>query len=427
MRSRTDKSIDPESANPHSSRRRQFLQTAGALTLASSSAKVWALPAARGTKLLTVMMRGGYDAANFLVPITSEDYYAARPTIAIARPNSGAADAAIAIDEHWGLNPGVQAHFLPLYQAKQALLIPYSGNLSAPRSHFEAQDLMEQGLAPNTLHATHQSGWMGRLIERLGTGGTGDAGISFTRNLALSMKGPMLVPNIALANGKATRSNPAHDAAMHVLYRGSPLEQLVEEGIATQNTVADTLNQPDKLQQEMTTASRGAPDPAAFEKQMSAIARLMRTHQAYSIGFVDVGGWDTHVAQGNGRGQLTRKLEDLSAGLAAYAREMGPAWNHTIVLVISEFGRTFKENGNQGTDHGHGTVMWVLGGGLRGGRLAGRQEPLTNRMLNEQRDLPVYNDYRGVAAEAIETLYGLSAKDMNYILPGAPKLGLKLV
>ncbi len=426
MHSPINKSINPESANPHSSKRRRFLQTAGALTLTSASAKVWAVPAARGVKLLTVMMRGGYDAANFLVPITSDDYYAARPTIAVARPGSGA-DAAVAIDGHWGLNPGVQAHFLPMYQAKQALLIPYSGNLSAPRSHFEAQDLMEQGLAPDILHATHQSGWMGRLIERLSADRSGDAGISFTRNLALSMKGPVLVPNIALVNGKAVRNNPAHDAAMRVLDRGSPLEQLVDEGIATQDTVAATLNQPDKLQQEMAAASRGAPDPAAFEKQMSAIARLMRTHQAYSVGFVDVGGWDTHVAQGNGRGQLARKLGDLSAGLAAYTREMGPAWNHTIVLVISEFGRTFKENGNQGTDHGHGTVMWVLGGSLRGGRLAGRQEPLTNRMLNQQRDLPVYNDYRGVAAEAIETLYGLSAKDMNYILPGAPKLGLRLV
>ena len=427
MSSFTDKSTGPESKDPQSSTRRRFLRATGALTLTSSSAKVWALPAARGAKLLTVMMRGGYDAANFLVPITSEDYYVARPRIAVARPNSGAADAAIPIDEHWGLNPSVQAHFLPLYQAKQALLVPYSGNLSAPRSHFEAQDLMEQGLAPNALHATHQSGWMGRLIERLGANGTGDAGISFTLNLALSMKGSVLVPNISLANGKTLRSNPAHDATMRVLYRGSRLEQLVEEGIATQDTVAATLNRPDHLQQEMVAASRGAPDPAAFEKQMSAIARLMRVNQAYSIGFVDVGGWDTHVGQGNGKGQLARKLGDLSAGLATYAREMGPAWNHTIVLVISEFGRTFKENGNQGTDHGHGTVMWVLGGGLRGGRLAGRQEPLTKRMLNEQRDLPVYNDYRGVAAEAISTLYGLSGKDLSYILPEAPKLGLKLV
>ncbi|MEO6959952.1 MAG: DUF1501 domain-containing protein [Burkholderiaceae bacterium] len=427
MRSPIDPSIDRTVANPHSPRRRRFLQEAAALALASSSASVWALPATRGAKLLTVMMRGGYDAANFLVPITSDDYYAARPTIAVARPNSGSPDAAVAIDEHWGLNPGVEKHFLPLYHARQALLVPYSGNLSAPRSHFEAQDLMEQGLSPGTLHTSYRDGWMGRLIARLGANHTGNVGISFTRNLALSMRGPVLVPNIALMNGTALRSNPNHEAAMRALYRGSSLEHLIEEGLATQDTVAATLNQPDKLQKEMSAASRGAPDPAAFEKQMSAIARLMRAHEAYSVGFVDVGGWDTHVAEGNGKGQLAHKLGDLSAGLAAYAREMGPAWKDTIVLVISEFGRTFRENGNGGTDHGHGTVMWVLGGSVRGGRLAGRQEPLSNRTLNEQRDLPVYNDYRGVAAEAIGALYGLGAKDMNYVLPGAAKLRLGLV
>ncbi|GAB2909604.1 DUF1501 domain-containing protein [Paralcaligenes ginsengisoli] len=407
--------------------RRDFLKAASALALLSSSAKVWAVPSARGARLLTVMMRGGYDAANFLVPISSEDYYAARPRIAVARPDPRNPEAALALDEHWGLNPAVKEHFLPLYQAGQALLVPYSGNSGAPRSHFEAQDLMELGLASGNPHPNHRSGWMGRLIERLGVAHSGGSGISFTQNLALSMKGNVAVPNIALSGGTVARSKPRHDAEMQQLYRGSSLEKLLDEGIATRQTVASTLDAPDTLQKEMIAASRGAPDASAFEKQMHSIARLMRTQQAYSVGFVDVGGWDTHVGEGNGKGQLSGKLGNLSKGLAAYAREMGPAWRHTMVLVISEFGRTFRENGNQGTDHGHGTVMWVLGGGLRGGRLAGRQEPVTNSMLNEQRDLPVYNDYRGVAAEAIAALYGLGARDLDYILPGAPRLKLALV
>jgi uncharacterized protein (DUF1501 family) len=145
----------------------------------------------------------------------------------------------------------------------------------------------------------------------------------------------------------------------------------------------------------------------------------MRDNSAYSIGFVDVGGWDTHVNQGAAEGALAANLAGLANGLAAFAREMGARWKSTVVVVMSEFGRTFRENGNRGSDHGHGNTLWVLGGGIAGGRIAGRQVALTEATLFQNRDLPVLNDYRSVLAHLFARMYGLGDAALGRVLPGA--------
>jgi uncharacterized protein (DUF1501 family) len=145
----------------------------------------------------------------------------------------------------------------------------------------------------------------------------------------------------------------------------------------------------------------------------------MRAKSAYSIGFVDVGGWDTHVDQGASQGALATNLEGLAAGLNAFAAEMGPLWPGTVVVVLSEFGRTARENGNRGTDHGHGNTLWVMGGGIAGGRVAGAQVAFDEAHLFQNRDVPVLNDYRSVLAHLFARMYDLGGAQLERVLPGA--------
>ena len=175
----------------------------------------------------------------------------------------------------------------------------------------------------------------------------------------------------------------------------------------------------------MVAASRNAITAKGFEGEARRIARLMR--ERYHLGFVDVGGWDTHVGQGAGSGYLANRLAELGKGLAAYADEMGPAWNDATVLVISEFGRTFKENGNRGTDHGHGSVYWVLGGSVRGGRVAGEQVAVAPGSLFQNRDYPVLNEYRNMMGGLFARLHGLSPAQVQQVFPGSMPRDIGLV
>ena len=155
------------------------------------------------------------------------------------------------------------------------------------------------------------------------------------------------------------------------------------------------------------------------------MAGLMRDR--FNLGFIDVGGWDTHVNQGGAQGQLANLLGNLGSGIAGFAEEMGPAWDKTVVVVVSEFGRTFRENGNRGTDHGHGTVFWVLGDGVNGGRIAGEQQALTATTLFQNRDYPVLNDYRSVLGGLFARMYGLNAAAVARVFPGTQGADLRLV
>ena len=147
----------------------------------------------------------------------------------------------------------------------------------------------------------------------------------------------------------------------------------------------------------------------------------------FDIGFLDVGGWDTHVGEGGATGYLAGRLEELGRGLAAFAEEMGPTWHSTVVVVLSEFGRTFRENGNRGTDHGHGSVYWVLGGAVHGGRIGGEQALLTQATLFQNRDYPVLNEYRAVLAGLFARMYGLDVAKLDKVLPGTRPRDLGLV
>jgi uncharacterized protein (DUF1501 family) len=203
------------------------------------------------------------------------------------------------------------------------------------------------------------------------------------------------------------------------MYEGHHLQTEVENGLQLRQDVARMMDQ------EMKDANRDAIAPKGFELEARRIGRLMR--EQYRIGFIDVGGWDTHVNEGGAQGALATGIASLGQGLAALAQELGPEWRSTLVAVISEFGRTFRENGNHGTDHGHGSVYWLLGGSVRGGRIAGQQVRVERASLFQDRDYPVLNEYRAVLAGLFQRAWGLSTEQLAHVFPAAMPVDLDLV
>lgn len=400
--------------------RRHYLQAlgAGALGLATASAQVAAAPRAGDARLLLVFLRGGYDCASLLVPTSSSFYYESRPNIAIARP--GAEGGALELTSDWGLHPVLADSMLPLYQRRELAFVPFAGTDDLSRSHFDTQDSIELG-QPLSGRRDYGSGFLNRLAAELGARRTTAAPMAFTSTLPLVLRGTVDVPNTALAAAAGKAGVDERQAGLiGMMYRSTALAGPVAEGFATQGEVARSM------QGEMDAASRDALSTKGFEGTARRMARLMQTR--YHLGFVDVGGWDTHVGQGNATGALANRFEELGRGLAGFADEMGAtAWKNTVVVVISEFGRTFRENGNRGTDHGHGTVFWVLGGGVAGGRIAGEQQALSATTLFQNRDHPVLNDYRAVLGGLFGRMYGLNATALARVFPGARAGDLKLV
>ncbi|MFN9473180.1 DUF1501 domain-containing protein [Acidovorax sp.] len=397
--------------------RRHYLQALGASALGLATAQVAAAPRAGDARLLLVFLRGGYDCASLLVPTGSSFYYESRPNIAIARP--GEDGGALELTSDWGLHPVLADSMLPLYQRRELAFVPFAGTDDLSRSHFDTQDSIELG-QPLGGRRDYGSGFLNRLAAELGARRTTAAPMAFTSTLPLVLRGTVDVPNTALAAAAGKAGVDERQAGLiDMMYRSTALARPVAEGFATQGEVARSM------QGEMDAASRNALSTKGFEGTARRMARLMQTR--YHLGFVDVGGWDTHVGQGNATGALANRFEELGQGLAGFAQEMGPAWKNTVVVVVSEFGRTFRENGNRGTDHGHGTVFWVLGGGVAGGRIAGEQQALTATTLFQDRDHPVLNDYRAVLGGLFGRMYGLNATALARVFPGARATDLRLV
>ena len=362
----------------------------------------WYLEASK-TRLLFVFMRGGYDATSLLVPISSQYYYQVRPNIAISKPSADL-NAALPIDSDWGLHPALRDSIYPLFTAGQAVFVPFAGTEDISRSHFETQDSIELGQALDRTR-DYRSGFLNRLAQTL----TSDraSAISFTDQLPLVMQGGVQLPNMALRSIAKPSVDARQAKLISAMYDGSALSQQVRDGFAVREDVMK------EMIGEMDAANRNAITAKGFELEARRIAKLMK--DKYNIGFVDVGGWDTHVGQGGATGYLAGRLDELGRGLAGFAQEMGPDWKDTVVIVVSEFGRTFRENGNRGTDHGHGTVYWVLGGDIQGGKVHGEQVRLEQSTLFQNRDYPVLNEYRAMFGGLLSRMYGLNAAQVEHI------------
>jgi uncharacterized protein (DUF1501 family) len=399
-------------------KRRQFLLAAATAAVAapsmSFSGKLFAAPA-NAPRFLLVFLRGGYDSNNLLVPYSSDFYYESRPTLAIARPDAYNTNSAMGLDSNWGLNPVLRDSIYPLWQKRQVAFVPFAGTDDMSRSHFETQDNIESG-EPTEQRSNYRSGFMARLSGQMST----VPSIAFTDALPLSFQGSGRdIPNISLRGNPKPVYDERQAGILAGMYRNTQLASAAADGLELRQTVSK------ELQDEMMKANRGAPNAKNFADETQRIATMMRDQ--YRLGFVDVGGWDTHVNQGNVTGQLANNLANLGKGLAAYADALGDEWNNTVVVVVSEFGRTFRENGNKGTDHGHGTVYWVLGGKVNGGRIAGQQVAVNAQSLLQNRDYPVLNNYRDVLAGLMGRMWGLSGGQMQSVFPGAKPRDLQLV
>ncbi len=394
-------------------RRRELLKLGAALPALATVGRLFAAPTSPA-RFLLVFLRGGYDCANLLVPYSSSYYYETRPHIAVARPDAASANAALALDASWALTPIVRETLLPLFQRRQLSFIPFAGTDDLSRSHFETQDSIELG-EPSQGQHNFASGFMARLVQVLG----GGEPIAFTDSLPLVFHGGADVPNVALRGIGKPAFDERQTSLLTSMYAESHLESAVADGLELRQEVAVAMAE------EMRAANRGAINTKGFALEAERMGKLMR--DTYRLGFVDVGGWDTHVNEGGAQGALANNLDNLSRGLVSFAETMGAQWQDTVVVVVSEFGRTFRENGNSGTDHGHGSVYWVLGGSISGGRIVGEQRPVARATLFQDRDYPVLNDYRAVLGGLFRALWGLSPAQLEQVFPAARAVDLKLV
>lgn len=385
----------------------------------SAFAAVGESRAAAPPRLVVIFLRGAVDGLSVVAPYADDAYYAARSSIALARP--GAEGGLLDLDGRFGLHPAL-APLMPLWQAGQLGFVQACGSPDETRSHFDAQDYMESG-TPGRKSTT--DGWLNRLLGAMPADSTGAP--SATR--AVSM-GPVLpricagrntVANIPLgaAAGKPTLlDRPQVADAFGRLYGGDDaLSRAFRESRQSHQEVMRSLN-PDNLDREMQAASNGAPLPNGFPDNAARLATLMRNDARVQLAFMDLGGWDTHANQGAATGQLANRLGPLGQGLSALATRLGPVWADTMVVVMSEFGRTVRQNGNSGTDHGHGNLLWLLGGKVAGGKVHGRWPGLEDRALHDGRDLAVTTDFRQVLAAIGERHLRLPDGRLAEVFPG---------
>jgi uncharacterized protein (DUF1501 family) len=400
--------------------RRNLLAMSLASGVLTAGGRAFAVPAVRETRLLVIFLRGAYDAANIVVPVASDFYYEARPSIAIARPDPANPKAAVPLDADWGLHPALADSLYPLWQKRQIAFVPFAGTDDMSRSHFETQDTIELG-QPIGGDRDYRSGFMGRLAGIIGSSHP----IAFSSQVPIAFHNSALqVPNLAVTSVTKPIFDVRQQAVIEAMY-ATPAAQALAPQVAVQQGFAVREEAYSSLQDEMAKSGRGAVNARGFEVQARRMGALMRDR--FNLAFLDVGGWDTHTNQGGADGQLASKIGDLGRGLAAFAQESGPNWQNTTVIVISEFGRTFHENGDKGTDHGHGSVYWVLGGSVRGGRVTGPQVRLSDETLNQQRDLPVLTDYRALLGGIFARHYGLRPAQVSRVFPQARPVDLDLL
>jgi uncharacterized protein (DUF1501 family) len=366
--------------------------------------------AAGKKKLVVVFQRGACDGLNVVVPYKEPNYYAMRPTIGIAQKDL------MDLDGFFGLHPAM-ASVKPLFDQGHLAMVQAAGSPDPSRSHFDAQDYMESG-TPGVKSTV--DGWLNRALqvepERVKP--------SVFRAVALGPEVPRTlagrVPAIAVANladfsvaGKGAVAE-GESSAFQAMYDESSDALL-------HGTGADTFEAVKMLKATNPAAyvpAAGVEYPkSAFGNSLKQVAQLLKANLGVEAAFSDVGGWDTHQNQGGSEGQLAGRLRDFSDTIAAFWKDMGDEAENVTLVTMSEFGRTARQNGTGGTDHGHANVMFVLGGQVKGGKVYGKWPGLANEQLNEGRDLVVTTDFRNVLGEAAYKTLGV--RKLDAVFPGA--------
>jgi uncharacterized protein (DUF1501 family) len=369
------------------------------------SAPSWLLRAAaqEETKrkiLIAIFQRGAADGLNIVVPFSEKRYYDLRPTIAIPAP--GKQNGVIDLDGRFGLHPALQ-QLKPLWDGGQLALIQATGSPDPGRSHFEAQDQMESGMPGRTL----DDGWLNRALA------PSTAETSPVRAIAVGAKMPRTLrgQRNAIAVGDLQQFQVRNQDAAGILesmYSATADTQLKTQGKET----FEALKMIESINKTQYTPANGAQYAGEFGNGLRQIARLIKSNVGVEAAFAEIGGWDHHT---NETGQLGPLLTQFGNSLAAFAKDMGDRMQDIVLVTMSEFGRTVAEDGTNGTDHGHGNVMFVLGGPVLGGKVYGRWPGLEVEQLFEKRDLAVTTDFRDVLGELVR---GHLGQKTDQVFPG---------
>ncbi len=381
-------------------------------------------PGTRTKRLVVIFQRGAADGLNIVVPHAETSYYTMRPTINI--PKKSVLD----LDGFFGLHPSMSS-FESLWKQKHLAIVHAAGSPDPTRSHFDAQDFMESG-TPG-VKAT-DDGWLNRALRELpaaqslteesasGKSGASASDTSAFRAIALGPSLPRILsgkePAVALNNlndfsigGKNPKAVPISNT-FEAMYANSVDAVMHGTGQETFDAVK-MLRAADPA--KYTPASGANYPKGRFGDSLRQLAQLIKANLGVQVAFADIGGWDHHVNEGSTQGQIANVLGDFSQSIAAFWTDLGDLGEDTVVVTMSEFGRTARENGNRGTDHGHANVMFVLGGPVRGGKVYGRWPGLDQSQLYEGRDLAVTTDFRLVLSEAVSQYLG--NHDLKNVFP----------
>lgn len=367
----------------------------------------------RRKTLIAIFQRGAVDGLNMVVPFGESSYYDARPSIAIPKPAASNAESAIDLDGFFGLHPSMRP-FKSLWDSKRLAIVHASGSPDNSRSHFDAQDYMESA-TPGVKSTA--DGWLNRYLQsKKDPRETSFRAVSMTRT----------TPRVLMGRAQSVSMSNMSDFAIRAGKSSGNVQSSFEEIYAQQNKdlirgtgreTFEAVNFLKKVNPAQYQPENGAEYPNnAFGNSLRQIAQLIKADIGLEIAFTDVGGWDTHVNQGSSRGQLANLLAPFSVAIAALYQDLGQRMDDVVILTMSEFGRTVKENGNRGTDHGHANAMFVLGNTVLGGKVYGRWPGLKNDQLFEGRDLALTTDFRAVFAEIAARHLG--ARDLKSVFPG---------
>ena len=368
-------------------------------------------PAPNKKKLVVLFQRGAMDGLNVVVPFAEPNYYALRPTIAIPQPASGSQEAAIDLDGFFGLHPSLQP-LEQLFHGGQLAIVQAVGSPDATRSHFDAQDFMESG-TPGA-RAT-DDGWLNRSLQEMPEqNASAFRAVAFGPYLPLTLRGKASAISISDLKDFKVLGNPqVTEGGFEAMYAQTVDQALHGVGQETFEAV-DSLR---KLDPEHYQPENGAEYPKSkFGKSLQEIAELSKADLGMEVAFLDSGGWDHHVNEGGVQGQLANLLRDLSQGIAAFHQDLGDRMEDVVFVSMSEFGRTAHENGNRGTDHGHANCMFVMGGGVKGGKVYTRWPGMSQEQLYQGRDLAVTTDFRSVLGEIVTRHLG--NRDLSAVFPG---------
>lgn len=366
----------------------------------------------RRKTLIAIFQRGAVDGLNMVVPHGESNYYSLRPSIAIPKPKSDNPDAALDLDGFFGLHPSMRS-LLPFWQSQQLAIVHASGSPDNTRSHFDAQDYMES--ATPGVKST-PAGWLNRYLQsRKSRESSVFQAVSMTQTMPRVLQGPaqaLAISNLNEFAIRAGRSSASVQGGFEAIYEQTVTDALVGTGKDT----FEAVNYLKQVNPSKHKPENGAVYPRSpFGNSLLQIGQLIKAEVGLEVAFTDLGGWDTHVNQGNSRGQLAGRLQDFALGLSALATDLGQRMDDVVILTMSEFGRTVRENGNRGTDHGHANAMLLIGGGVRGGKVYGDWPGLKNDQLYEGRDLELTTDFRDVFGEVAKSHLG--ATDLSAIFP----------